>query len=138
MRPRRPRSPRLRDDRGTATAETAVVLPMVVLLVAVLAFVGLSLTQQVRVESAARTAAREIARGEDTAAAVSAARRVAGPGAIVQVERDGAWVRVEVSRRVGATPGGLLSGVAVTVRGTAVARLEPQLLDGVAGEGAGP
>lgn len=131
MSPWRARSSRLvRDDRGSATAETAVVLPVVLVLVAVLAFLGLGIIEHVRVESAARVAARELARGEDTAAAITAARRVAGPGARVDVARTGPWVEVTVTRRIAAGRSVALAGFGVTVTGTATARLEPQLLPG--------
>lgn len=124
----RPRPSALRGDRGSATAETAVVLPVVVLLVVVLAFVGIAGAQQVRVESGARAAARELARGEDEAAAVAAAHAGAGPGARVAVTREGPYVRVEVSEILRPAGRGPLSGLSITIRGRATARLEPQLL----------
>lgn len=129
MSPWRARSSRhVQDDRGSATAETAVVLPVVVVLVVVLAFLGLGITEHVRVENAARVGTRELARGEDTAAATTAARRAAGPGAQVSVSRQGDWVQVTVTRRIAAGSSGALAGFGVTVEGSATCRLEPQLL----------
>lgn len=122
------RSSRLRDDRGSVTAETAVVLPVIVVLVAVLAFVGSAGAQQVRVDASARAAARELARGEDEGAAVAAARRSSGAPVDVEVSRDGEWLRVQVTRTVRPAARGPLSGLEVEVTGRAVAHLEPQLL----------
>ena len=81
--PRSARSSLLGDDRGSATAETAIVLPVVVVMVMVLLLTGVGLGSQVRLESAARGAARELARGEDSAAAVEVARRIGGEADVV-------------------------------------------------------
>lgn len=129
------RSPRLRGDRGSVTAETAVVLPVIVVLAVVLAFVGLAGAQQVRVDASARAAARELARGEDEAAAVEAARQAAVSAVDVSVSRDGPWVHVEVTRTLRPAARGMLAGLEVEVTGRAVARLESQL---VAAAGASP
>lgn len=129
----RPRSSRVREDRGSATAETAIVMPVVVVLLVALALMGVAGATQVRVDAAARAAARELARGEDQGAAVAAARRAAGADARVSVSQDGPWVRVEVTRVLRPSAHGALSGAAVTVRGQAQARLEPQLLGASAG-----
>lgn len=129
------RSSRLRGDRGSVTAETAVVLPVIVVLAVVLAFVGLAGAQQVRVDASARAAARELARGEDERAAVEAARQAAGSAVDVSVSRDGPWVHVEVTRTLRPAAQGMLAGLEVEVTGRAVARLEPQL---VAAAGASP
>lgn len=128
----RPRSSPLRDDRGSATAETAIVLPVVVMMVLVLLVVGLGLGAQVSLESAARGAARELARGEDAAAAVATAEQIGGPGTSVSISGEGAWVRVEVRRtlRAGSGP---LAGAAWEISADAEARREPHLV-----EGAGP
>lgn len=88
-------------SRGAVTAELAVGLPAVVLLLAaVLTGVAAGATQ-LRVEEAARAAAREIMRA-GTAEAEDAARRIAGPGARVSVSADGEWMQIEVSSSVSA------------------------------------
>jgi len=107
-----------------------VVLPVVVVLVVLLAVVGLGALEQVRLESGARAAARELARGESEGEAVASAHRTAGPAARIGVHRDGSWVRVEATRTLRPLSGGVLGGLSVTLRADAVARLEPQLLDG--------
>lgn len=87
--------------RGAVTAELAVGLPVVVLLLAaVLTGAAAGLTQ-IRVEEAARAAAREVMRAGG-AEAEAAARRIAGPDARVAVTADGEWLRVEVSSAVAA------------------------------------
>ena len=79
------RSSRLRDDRGSATAETAIVLPVVVVMVVVVLLTGAGLGSQLRLESAARGAVRELARGGETAVAVEVAERIGGEGTAVSV-----------------------------------------------------
>ena len=88
-------------SRGAVTAELAVGLPAVALLLAaVLTGLGAGMTQ-LRVEEAARAGAREIMRGS-TNEAEAAARRVAGANARVTVSTEGQWVQVEVSSAVAA------------------------------------
>ena len=127
--PRSARSSLLGDDRGSATAETAIVLPVVVAMVMVLMLTGLGLGAQLGLESAARGAARELARGEDPAAAVAVARQIGGEGTEVTTSIDGPWVRVRVQRTLEA-PAGPLLGARWTLSAEAEARREPQLLDG--------
>lgn len=127
--PRSARSSRLRDDRGSATAETAIVLPGVVAMVVMLLLAGTGLGAQVRLEGAARGAARELARGEDPGTAADVARRIGGEGTAVSVSGGGQWVRVETSRTLRA-PTGLLAGASWTLTADAEARREPHLIDG--------
>ena len=127
--PRFPRSSSLRDDRGSATAETAIVLPVVVVMVVVVLLTGAGLGTQIRLESAARGAARELARGEDPAAASAVAQRVGGEGTTVSISTGGEWARVEVSRTLQA-PAGPLAGAIWELSADAEARLEPHLLSG--------
>lgn len=111
-----------RSDRGSATAELAAALPVLVLLLAVaLGAVG-AVTAQLRCVDAAREGARAAARGEPAARAAGVAGQVAPPGAQVVVGPGGAgMVAVTVSSRV-PLAGRLLP---VTVRGRAVAAVEP-------------
>src|SRR4051794_15132187 len=102
------------------TAELAVALPTVVvtLLAAITAL--FAVTTQLRCTDAAATAARLVARGETTAVAQAAARRVAGPTAEVRVAPGNTTVTVVVrapaSMRV---LGGLLRLPAGSARFTA-------------------
>lgn len=126
MSARRPRPSRLREDRGSATAETAIVLPVVVTMVLVILVGAVALGAQIRLESAARGAARELARGEDVATASAVARRIGGPGTTVDISADGDWVRVGTRRelRIDAP---LLGGARFALTADAEARLEPSL-----------
>ena len=108
-------------DRGSVSAETAVVLPVLVLVLAVLVFVLACVAAQLRCVDAARSAARLAARGETPALVDAAAREAAPHGAIVSVSRSGDHVLVVVDAAVepfGRAAGGLGR---VQVRGRAAA-----------------
>jgi len=106
-------------DRGSITAELAVALPVVVLLLlAGLAAVN-AVATKLRCVDAAREAARAEARGEPGAAA---GQRAAPDGATVSIEVGDGTVRATV-RTVTHPLGGRLPGL--TVEGYAVAAREP-------------
>ncbi|SHG09815.1 TadE-like protein [Jatrophihabitans endophyticus] len=107
-------------DEGMATAELAACLPVLVLLLAVALTAVAVASGRVRVQDAAREAARAAARG-DTAVATRLARQAA-PGAVLSIRRAGTDVVAEVHAQVRPI-GGLLP--AFTVTGAAVAALEP-------------
>ena len=111
-----------RAEQGTATAELAVALPSLVLVLAVaLGAVHLGL-DQVRCVDAARLGARALARGEQEGVVLREIAAAAPPGAQVSVTRaDG-----EVSVVVGSASPAVLRplGVLTPVRATAVARVE--------------
>jgi Flp pilus assembly protein TadG len=96
----RPRRDRYRSAEGSITAETAVVLPALALVVVVLFGVARAVGGQLAVEDAARVGARAAARGETTAEIERLTASVAPPGAAVTVSRVGGLVRVEVSAQV--------------------------------------
>lgn len=86
-----------RVERGMVTAEVAVAIPSLVLLLAVvLAAVDLGVSQ-VRCVDAARTGARLLARAEPAAEATSQIRAAAPRAAVVIVDSSGGLVRVRVS-----------------------------------------
>lgn len=95
-----------RDDSGMATAEFAVVLPAIVL--ALLTGVGAvsAMTVRMRCADAAAVAARLAARGEPAADVVAAARRVAAPDAVVDLQTSGTVVRVTVTAAARVLPAG--------------------------------
>ncbi|MBO3083419.1 TadE family type IV pilus minor pilin [Cellulomonas fengjieae] len=109
-----------RRDRGSVTAELAVGLPVVVVLLTALLTIASTAVTQTRCTDAARAAARAAALGEPDPAVLATARRLAGDAASVAVTRADAWVTVEVSARVGSVTWGPLRAAA-----TAVARVEP-------------
>ena len=102
---------RRRAEHGTATAELAVALPTLLLVLAVaLAAVDLGLAQ-VRCVDAARLGARLLARGEAVGSALAAARAAAPDGAAISATTSGSRVTVVVTghvpaslRAVGALP----------------------------------
>jgi Flp pilus assembly protein TadG len=112
-----------RRDGGMATAELAVVLPALVLVVAAALTAVSVLLAQLRCVDAAREGARAAARGETVAVARSAATRVAPAAATVDIGVEGEDVRVTVSATAG-RGGGLLPTFRVTA--TAVALREPE------------
>lgn len=88
-------------DAGMVTAELAVALPTVVV-VLVAALTGLSaVATELRCTDAAATAARLVARGESMETARSAARAIAGDEATVQLSTHGGSVVVDVRSPAG-------------------------------------
>lgn len=109
-------------ERGSVTAEFAVLLPVVVLLLGGVVAVTSTAATHLRCADAARAAARAAALGQSDGEVAAVARRVAGPGAVVAVRHDSGWVEVVVESGVGpALP--LVGGL--TVRGAATSRAEP-------------
>ena len=94
--------------RGAVTAEFAVALPAVVLLLALLLAGSAAGVTQLRLEEAARAGARALARGEDATAVDVIVRRLAGASAVSAVASDGGWFSVTVSGRVPGAVGSLL------------------------------
>ena len=99
---------RVRAERGAATAELAMVLPLLVAVAIGLVWLLAVGAAQVRTVDAARETARALARGDDEAAAVGRGRAVAPDGSRVAVSRGGGEVRVTVTGRVEG-PGGLFA-----------------------------
>lgn len=116
------RRPRPRDERGAVTAELALVLPAVVMVLLVCCTLGAAVLGQVRCADAARAAARAAAIGEPVAVVTSVARELAGADAEVSVDTDGSWVEVVVSRPV---VSGVLGAGTLEARASARAWVEP-------------
>ncbi|MFD6323092.1 TadE family type IV pilus minor pilin [Streptomyces sp. NPDC058442] len=108
-----------RADRGFVTAETAMVLPVLVMFAMALVWGLLVVAAQIQCVDAARTGARAAARQDPPGAVVEVARRAAPSGAEVTVSREAEWVRVVVVAR---PP--VLSGLPFDVREEAVAAVE--------------
>jgi hypothetical protein len=113
-----------RGQRGSVTAETAIVLPILVAFaVGLVWLVSLGVTSA-RCVDAAREAARALARGDSRPTAVALARRSAPEGSGIAVVATGDVVEVTVSVDAHA-PGPLLAALpAVHLTGTAVSALE--------------
>lgn len=95
---------RRRAEQGSVTAETALVLPVLIGLGGVLLWLIGAGIAQVQCVDAARDAARALARDEPRSQVVAAARSMAPDGAKVEVEQTADRVEVRVSYR--ATPPG--------------------------------
>lgn len=108
-------------DRGAVTAEFAVALPAVLLLLAILLAGSAAGMTQLRLEEAARAGARALARGEDAGAVEGIVRQLAGASASSSVAAEGEWLSVTVS---GTVSGPVGSMVPWTLSARALARGE--------------
>lgn len=114
-----------RDERGAATAELAMVLPMLLAVTAGLLWLLVLGLEQMRATDAAREAARALARGEDRGTALALAARIGPPGSRVSVDQAAGLVTVTVRAAVEG-PGGLLAALpGAGLEATATAALEP-------------
>lgn len=92
---------RFADDRGQATLELALILPLLVICIAGIVWVGQVATMQVRVENAAREGARAAAvEPEAATSAASAAAHRSLPEAQVSTSVGTEFVEVTVTVRV--------------------------------------
>jgi TadE-like protein len=110
-----------RGDRGSATAETAVVLPSLVLVLLLAVWAVMVAVAQLRCVDAASTGARALARNEPAAMVIAAAQAAGPPGARVRLARADDTVTVTVDAEV-TWPGSALSRLpafAVSERATA-------------------
>lgn len=108
-------------DAGAVTAELALALPAVVLVLAVLLVTAAASAAQLRAADAARTGARLAALGYSDGQVVAAVGQVGGR-ADVRVRREPPWVVVEV---VGQGPGAWFTGGPLAVSASATAWVEP-------------
>jgi TadE-like protein len=108
-----------RDSRGSVTAETALALPTVMLLLAVLLGAAHVALDQLRCVDAARAAARLAARGEPADQVVAQAVQLAPPQSRVEVHLDPETVSVRVTGSVR-----LVWGATLPTGWTAVGRRE--------------
>ncbi len=119
------RGPARDAERGAATAELALGLPLLLAVTVGLVWLLAVGTAQLRVVDAAREAARAASRGDSTGEAVARGLRVAPAGGRITVSSVEGRVTVRASGRV-AGPGGLFGFLpGVTVHADAVAALEP-------------
>lgn len=106
-------------ERGSVTAELAVGLVGVVMLLGLVLLLTAAATAQLRCTEAARAAARAAALGEEDAEVAEVARRSAGDSARVDVVRAAGWVTVTVGRAVAGDVRGL------DARATSTTPVEP-------------
>lgn len=108
------------DERGGVTAETAVVLPALVLVLGAAVWCVSVLAAQVRCADAAREGARAVARGEQPALVRDLVLDAAPEGARLTITHASGQVRVVVSAQV-RPPGPVLSRIGgIDVSSTAV------------------
>ncbi|MES9536917.1 TadE family type IV pilus minor pilin [Actinomadura sp. NPDC000600] len=112
-------------DRGTATAEIAVALPSLVLVTAIVLWGVRAASVQLACTDAARSGARAAARGESLTAVRDLVVRAVPKGATVQVHRDEATVRVDISASVDTAAA--IGLPALVVHAHAAAETEPGL-----------
>lgn len=108
-----------RADRGFVTAESAMVLPVLVMFAMALVWGLLVVAAQIRCVDAARAGARAAARQDPADRVVQVAREAAPPGAKITVSREAGQVRVVVEAR---PP--VLRGLPFELREEAVAAAE--------------
>lgn len=106
-------------DRGFVTAESAVVLPVLVVFATALVWGLLVMAAQIQCVDAARTGARAAARQDPAAAVLEVTRATAPRGAAVTISREGDQVRVVVVAKPPA-----LRGLPFEIREEAVAAAE--------------
>lgn len=88
------------DETGSSTAEFAVLLPAVVLMLSLLLCLGVLGIQQIQVQQAAGAMARELARGEEGSTARASGERLAGNKASFTVSNGGGFSKVTVRKAV--------------------------------------
>ncbi len=109
-------------EAGSSTAEIAVLLPAVALLLTVVAAAGMLGGEQVRIQQAASAAARELARGTDPGEAIATALRIGGAGLHVSLGSGAGYEKVAVTSGV-ALP--LVGEIRLTAEASARKETEP-------------
>lgn len=109
--------------RGSVTAEFAVLMPGLVLLLAVVLAAGTAAAGHLRCVDAARSGARLAARHEAASTVVAGARQAGPAGSQVRISSGGDLVRVTVSAQL---PLPLPGRPRIGVEAASVARLEDQ------------
>lgn len=84
-------------ERGSVTAELAVLLPAITLLFGIIIFTAQLGLTQLRLDDAARAGARQAARGEAVTGTVLAAKTIAGESSTVAVSASPDFVTVTVA-----------------------------------------
>ena len=104
------RAGRRTNERGAVTAETVMVLPMLLAVTAGMIWLLAVGAGQLRMIDAARETARALARGDDQSSAIALGARIAPEGARIVVNRSGGRVTVAAVGQVQG-PGGLFDFV---------------------------
>ncbi len=94
-----PRPTNVEAERGSVTAEYAVLLPVIILCIALVLGASAVGIERIRVEEAARVAARMVARGDDAGAVSNAVAKVSVPGTAFSSSRGAEFVEVTLTAR---------------------------------------
>lgn len=113
---------RRQSEAGSSTAEVAVLLPAVAVLLTVLISAGVLGGEQIRIQQAASASARELARGTDTAAVISTAKRIAGADVFVSLGAGAGYQQVHVATSVDIP---LLGAIELSAEASARKETEP-------------
>lgn len=87
-------------ERGSVTAEFALGVPAVMLVLLLVISLAMQAAARVALEDGARAAARELARGEPAALAEQTARSAAGDEVVVSISDQGEYTHVVLTRPV--------------------------------------
>ncbi|WP_120006754.1 TadE family type IV pilus minor pilin [Nesterenkonia muleiensis] len=87
-------------ERGSVTAEFALAIPGVILVLLLVMSLAMQSAARVALEDGARAAARELARGEAAAVAEQTARDTAGAQVEVSISADGQYSQVVLTQPV--------------------------------------
>lgn len=87
-------------ERGSVTAEFALAIPAVILVLLLVLSLAMQGAARVSLEDAARSAARELARGEATAVAEQTARDIVGAQVNIVISQSGTYSRVVLTQPV--------------------------------------
>jgi Flp pilus assembly protein TadG len=112
-------------DDGFATAETAVLLPVLVLLLVLGATVVRAYRTELALQDAAKVAARSIARGDDEGEAVRLAQAAGPPGLALTLGRGSGLVTAEATEQLSAPAALRRLLPTLTMRASATALDEP-------------
>lgn len=110
-------------SRGSVTAETAAMLPALMVVLAAALWAVQAVSVQLECVDVARAAARAAARGEPLDQVITRARTATRPGAKVAVTRDTETTKVQITVEVRPPWGQSLP--AVQISATAIADTEP-------------
>ncbi|MEV2269189.1 TadE family type IV pilus minor pilin [Nonomuraea africana] len=117
-------------SRGSVTAETAAVLPALMVVLAAALWAVTVVNAQLRCVDAARTGARAAARGEPITQVQELARSVAPQGAQIDIRRGAEMTSVQVTTHI--KPAWAAALPPVEVKASATSATEPGILNSAA------
>jgi Flp pilus assembly protein TadG len=113
------------DQRGTVTAEVAILLPMLLATIVAGCWAAGVVVATIRCTDAARDAARAVARGESVDTATAIGHRAAPPDADIEITREGDDIHVSVQADAGSVRPIFNALPTIRVHGQATLQAEP-------------